>query len=198
MIERTIPENVVLSTRFQNWIIKEKNELMVDTRINKDDYFREQIDFKTGIITHNRGNAILQAKMDYVENKLAILEKSFKKHMQDNPQIAFASKEELEKWQNYYNAQKEKTTQALESGDFSYYDQKDKDGNIIQMGTEQDALKHQESLDNLINKVDNAQTQQEARIAQAQEVPQVPQASQVYNDYVGNALEKNHTLKRKQ
>lgn len=186
MLEKVIPEDAVLSTRFQNWITKERNTLMVDTKINKDKYFREQIDFNTGIIETNRGNAITQAKMDYLKDKLAILEKSFKKHMADNPEIAFASKEQLEKWQNYYASQAQKVSQILESGDYSYYDKKDKEGSIIKEGTREDALKHQEHIGNLMNKIDGAQAEQEHRVNNTQE------QNQTQMDYVGNALEQNH------
>ncbi len=51
MIKRTIPKEAVLSTRFQNWITKEKNELMVDSKINKDAYFKEQVNFETGEVS---------------------------------------------------------------------------------------------------------------------------------------------------
>ncbi len=193
MLERVIPEDAILSTRFQNWITKERNTLMVDTKINKDKYFREQVDYETGIITTNLGNALIQAKMDYLNNKLAILEKSFKKHMADNPEIAFASKEQLEKWQNYYASQAQKVNQILESGDYSYYDKKDKEGNVIKEGTEEDALRHQEHIGNLMNKIDGAQAEQENRVNNTQ-----PQQTEAQMDYVGDALEQNKPKYRQQ
>ena len=193
MLKRVIPEDAVLSTRFQNWITKERNELMVDTKINKDNYFKEQIDFKTGEIESNMGNALIQAKMDYLKDKLAIFEKSFKKHMSENPEIAFASKEQLEKWQTYYASQAQKVNQILESGDYSYYDKKDKEGNVIKEGTQEDALRHQEHIGNLMNKIDGAQAEQENRVNNTQ-----PQQTEAQMDYVGDALEQNKPKYRQQ
>ncbi len=61
--------------------------------------------------------------------------------MADNPEIAFASKEQLEKWQNHYASQAQKVSQILESGDYSYYDKKDKEGSIVKEGTPFEIIK---------------------------------------------------------
>ncbi|MBX7491272.1 hypothetical protein [Helicobacter turcicus] len=182
MIQETIPQDVVLSTRFQNWITKTKNELMTNSVINKDNYFKRQMDFNTGEVFENRSNAILEKQMEHLEKQLSVLQKSFKKHMAENPEIAFASKEQLEKWQNYYASQAQKVNQILENGDYSYYDKKDKEGNVIHAGTQEDAKKHQEHLSNLTSKIDNAIAEQETRVNQ--ESPKAPEP-----DYVGDALE---------
>ena len=48
MVKNTIPQDAILSTSFQNWITRTKNELIVDSKIARDDYFKEQTNFETG------------------------------------------------------------------------------------------------------------------------------------------------------
>ena len=65
MVKNTIPQDAILSTSFQNWITRTKNELIVDSKIARDDYFKEQTNFETGEVFENRSNDLLKAKMDY-------------------------------------------------------------------------------------------------------------------------------------
>lgn len=188
MIDETIPKDAVLSTRFTNWIVSEKNNLMVDSKINRDDYFKERMDFETGIVTENRGNDLVKAKIDYLQKRLDILSKSFQTHMNNNAEVAFAQQEELGKWQSYYQKQNEKVEAVLKSGDFKSYNRTDKDGNIVKFGSETDAKTHQENLANCIARIDNAQKALDAsKSGETQNVV----------DYVGDKFEtskirKNH------
>lgn len=193
MIKTTIPEDAVISTRFQNWITREKNELMVDSKINKDAYFKEQINFETGEVIENRANAIIKEKIKYLNEQLSILQKSFITHMKKNPEIAFASKEQLEKWNEYYNKQAEKVNQILESGDYSYYDKKDKSGNVIESGTQKHAQEHFINIENASSKINEALERQAER-AKNKDV----QAEHNHQtDYVGESLENSQRNIRK-
>lgn len=90
MIKKTIPQDAVLSTSFQNWINRTKNELIVDSKIARDDYFKGQTNFETGEYTENKGNDLLKAKMDYLEMTLSRFEKAFTTHMEKNADKAFS------------------------------------------------------------------------------------------------------------
>lgn len=164
MIENTIPKDAILSTRFQNWIIKEKNELMVDSKINRDSYFRQQTSFETGEVYRNYGANLVEAKIEYLEKELEKLGKSFKTHMENNPEIAFASKDELNKWQNYYNEKLKIIKESIELGNFSAYDKKDGE-NVVSIGTKEDAQKHEINMQSKIQQVDAAMAQLELREA---------------------------------
>ncbi|EJC0907044.1 hypothetical protein MX167_001461 [Campylobacter upsaliensis] len=166
MVKRVIPKDSIISTRFENWINSQKNELMVDSRINNDHYFKNQTDFSTGEITKNNGANLVQAKMDFLQKSLNALEKAFNTFLRDRPQDALASKEELNAWQTYYQKQAQKVEQILEKGDFSHYDKKDKDGNIIKEGSEEDAKAHKDRLNELIEKTKANQAEAEARVSQ--------------------------------
>lgn len=182
MLKEVIPENAVLSAKFESWINRLRNELMIDSRINKDDYFKEQTDFKTGEISINRGNSLIQAKMDFLNKNLERIAKAFKTHMQKNPEEAFANEETLQKFAQYYKDKAQKVSKILESGDYSSYDKKDKEGNITERGTEQDALQHQANIENALDKIEKAQAEQSARVSQNQVQSNEP-------DYVGDTLQ---------
>lgn len=184
MLKDTIPENAILSAKFQSWINRERNELMIDSKINKDDYFKMQTDFETGEIEINRGNALIQAKMDFLNKNLERISKAFKTHMEKNSQEAFANEETLQKFAEYYKDKAQKVVKILESGDFSAYDRKDKEGNIAQKGTQEDALQHQNNIGNALEKIEKAQAEQSARVSQSE---QSQKSSEV--DYVGDTLE---------
>lgn len=164
MIDRTIPKDMIISTRFENWLIKEKNELMVDSKINRDNYFKEQMNFETGEVTKNTGSNLVQAKIDYLVKELDKLEKSFKTHMQNNPDIAFANKEELGKWQAYYEKQLQNVRNNIEAGNFSAYDKKDGE-NVVATGTEEDAKQHEINIEAKIKQIDTATAELELRTA---------------------------------
>ncbi|TNB61105.1 hypothetical protein [Campylobacter helveticus] len=166
MIKRTIPKDAILSTRFENWITSKKNELMVDSRINNDHYFKNQTDFATGEITKNNGADLVEAKMNFLNKCLTSLEKAFTTFLRDKPEDALASKEELKAWQDYYQAQSKKVEQILESGNYSYYDKTDKEGNVIKEGSEEDALAHKARLDELMEQTKANQAEAEARASQ--------------------------------
>ncbi|EAL2352325.1 hypothetical protein ACMC3V_001800 [Campylobacter coli] len=159
MLQETIPQDAVISTRFSNWIAREKNELMVDSKINKDAYFKENIDKETGEVTNNYGSELISKKLEYLEKSIANTAKAFKTHMQKNPEVAFANEEELKKWKEYYSIQAQKINTFLENQDFSNYDKKDKEGNTVKQGTEEDAMTHKGNVDSLLNKVDNKLTE---------------------------------------
>lgn len=167
MLKRTIPQDSILSTRFENWINSKKNELMVDSRINNDNYFKNQTDFQTGEVTKNNGINLVQAKMDFLQKSLSSLEKAFTTFLREKPNEALASGEELSAWQNYYQSQAQKVDKILESGDYSYYDKKDKDGNTIKAGSEEDAINHKKNLDNLIKQAEANQAEADARASQS-------------------------------
>lgn len=170
MIKKTIPQDAVLSTRFSNWITREKNELMVDQKINRDSYFRENINKETGEVTTNYGSDLIFKKLEYLEKSITNTAKAFKTHMQKNPEIAFANEEELGKWKEYYSAQAQKINTFLENQDFSNYDKKDKEGNTVKQGTEEDAIQHKGNVDSLLNKVDSKL--EEIKQNSKEEVPQ--------------------------
>ena len=86
--------------------------------------------------------------------------------MRDKPEDALASKEELKAWQDYYQAQSKKVEQILESGNYSYYDKTDKEGNVIKEGSEEDALAHKARLDELMEQTKANQAEAEARASQ--------------------------------
>ena len=65
MVEKTIPQDAILSAQFQSWVNRERNDLLYDSKIAKDNYFKEQTNFKTGQVTINRKNDLLQAKLNY-------------------------------------------------------------------------------------------------------------------------------------
>ena len=109
--------------------------------------------------------------------------------MSEKPEIAYASEEELGKWQNYYNAQKQKVEERLKSGDFSSYNKTDKQGNIIKEGTLDDAVSHNQNIDNLISQVQQAREEQANRVNSTKE-PEI--------DYVGDALENTHRNRMRQ
>lgn len=179
MIEKTIPKDAILSSSFQSWINREKNELMVNSKINRDEYFKEQTNFETGETILNKGNDLLQKKIDFLQTRLQTLEKAFKTHMTNNAEKAFADEETLKKYETHYKEQAKKVTQMLESGDYSYYDKKDEEGNVVKAGTQEDAQKHIDNIDKLIDKVDKAKNK-------SQESSNV----NVNEDYVGENLNK--------
>lgn len=178
MIERVIPKEAILSSSFESWINREKNELMINSKINRDDYFKEQKNFQTGETILNKGNDLIVAKIDFLEKELTRLEKAFNTHMEKNADKAFANEETLKKYENYYQNQLQKVNKILESGDFSYYDRKDKEGNVIKSGTQSDAQKHKSNIDNLIEKIHNAKNKENN--SEAENV----------KDYVGDNLKK--------
>lgn len=181
MIKETIPENAILSAQFQSWINRERNELMLNSKINRDDYFKEQTNFKTGEVTENYRNDLIEVKMDYLKQQLDIKQKAFRTFMTNSAEKAFANEETLQKYQEYYSSQAEKVSNILKSGDFSFYDKKDKEGNIIKEGTQEDALQHQSNIGAMMDKLDKAQAEQSERVTQSHQ-NETP-------DYVGNTLE---------
>ncbi len=184
MIKKTIPQDAVLSTSFQNWINRTKNELIVDSKIARDDYFKAQTNFETGEYTENKGNDLLKAKMDYLEMTLSRFQKAFTTHMERNADKAFADEATLEKFKAYYIQQSEKVNERLEKGDFSAYDRKDKEGNVIKAGSEEDAQQHKSNIDSLLSDVAKAQQEQNAKTQE-----------QVTEDYVGDTLDKIHKMR---
>lgn len=186
MIEKIIPKDAILSSSFQSWITREKNELMVNSKINRDEYFKEQVIFETGETILNKGNDLLQIKMDFFQKRLQALEKAFKTHMTNNADKAFADEETLKKYETHYTEQAKKVKQMLESGDFSYYDKKDEKGNVVKAGTQEDAQKHIENIDNLIDKVEKFQS----KYQESKETSNVG----VSEDYVGDNLNKIRTM----
>lgn len=191
MLKEIIPQEAIISSSFQSWINREKNELMLDSRINNDAYLKEQINFETGEVNTNYGNALILAKMELLNKLLVQKLKAFRTHMSKNPDKAFADEEALQKYSEYYKNQANKVSKMLESGDFSYYDKKDKEGNVVQKGTQEDALKHQNNLQSNLEKIDKAQTEQSLRVNQSQE----SQRDEI--DYVGNALDNTQTNKNR-
>lgn len=178
MIEQIIPKDAILSASFQSWINREKNQLMLDSRINRDEYFKSQTDFETGEITENRGNNLLVAKMEFLEKMLIRVGKGFVTHMRNNADKAFADEETLKKYEAHYQGRLQEVNERLESGNFSYYDKKDKDGNIIKEGTQEDALRHKSNIDNLMYSVENAKKEREQT------------AQSFTEDFVGDNLSK--------
>lgn len=170
MVEKTIPQNVILSTHFENWIGSKKNELMVDSRINNDHYFRELTDFETGEVIKNNRIDLVKAKTNFLQKSLNSLEKAFTTFLREKPEEALASKEELKAWQEYYQKQSQKVQEILESGDYSYYDKKDKEGNIIKEGGEEDALKHKQNLDYLLEQTKAHQAEANAMLEETHTV----------------------------
>lgn len=182
MVKNTIPQDAILSTSFQNWITRTKNELIVDSKIARDDYFKEQTNFETGEVFENRSNDLLKAKMDYLEKQLSYISKAFKTHMERNADKAFADEETLGKYKDYYAKQAQKVSERLERGDFSAYDVKDKEGKVLKAGSEEDAQKHKSNIDALLSEVENAQKEQSSRVGQESAAEQ--------QDYVGDTLSK--------
>lgn len=170
MIDETIPKEAILSSRFQSWINSERNELMVDTKINRDDYFRQQVDFETGEISDNKGISLVNAKKEYLRNKIERLSKAFTTHMKKNPEIAYADKDELDLWQNYYAKQTEKVQNAFESNNFQNYDIKDKNGNIKKQGDIEDAQNHLNNLTQKLEQVAKAKEEIENLTANKQQI----------------------------
>lgn len=187
MIEKVIPKDAILSSSFQSWINREKNELMVNSKINRDEYFKEQVNFETGEAILNRGNDLLQAKINFLQKSLSTLEKAFTTHMRNNADKAFADEETLKKYETHYVEQAEKVKQMLESGDFSYYDKKDEEGNVIKAGMQEDAQKHINNIDNLLDKVNKAQN----KYQNSEETSNVS----VSEDFVGDNLSKIRKVK---
>lgn len=185
MVEKTIPQNEVLSAQFESWINHEKNDLMVDSRINKSNYFKS---FNTGEVSGKNSmnsNDVLKAQMDLLSQEIKKVEKAFTTFMTNSAEKAFANKETLEKYSEYYKSQLEKVNQRLEKGDFSAYDKKDKDGNVVEQGTLNDAKEHKTNIDNLISKVSEAkerQNQKETSVGVAEAT----------EDYVGDNMKKLH------
>ena len=182
MVEKTIPKNAILSSQFESWITREKNDLMVDSRINKSNYFKS---FNTGEIDEKNSisrNDILKAQMDLLSKEIKRVEKAFTTFITNNAENAFANKEALEKYSEYYSSQLQKVNQRLESGDFSAYDKKDRDGNVIEQGTLDDAKEHKSNIDNLISKVNDAKELQNKKETKTEAV----------EDYVGNNMNKLH------
>ncbi|CAD7289519.1 hypothetical protein LMG7974_01596 [Campylobacter majalis] len=181
MVDKVIPKDTILSTRFTNWIIKEKNELMVDSKINRDNYFKEQTDFTTGEVQKNYGANLVQVKIKYLSKELEKLEKSFKTHIQNNPDIAFANKEELGKWQEYYEIQLENVKNNIEIGNFSAYDKKEGE-KVVEAGTFEDAQKHESNIEAKIKQVDAATAELELRTAKKEadkvEIENIPDYTQ--------------------
>ena len=165
MVERVIPANAFISARFQNWINKEHNELIADTKISKDNYLRSILESQRAENEKVSSQEIMQGRIGLLQRELNTLEKSFKNFMDNNPQEAFASKETLEKWNAYYKEQQEKVKNRLETGNFSDYDRKNKDNEIVKMGTEADAIRHQEHIAELQNKIQSAQNEQSQRVS---------------------------------
>ncbi|OCS21953.1 hypothetical protein CFVI97532_07070 [Campylobacter fetus subsp. venerealis cfvi97/532] len=182
MVEKTIPKDMILSTRFQNWIIKERNELIVDSKINRDAYFKEQTNFETGEVTKNTGLNLVQVKIDYLLKELEKLEKSFKTHMQNNPDIAFASKEELGKWQEYYEKQLTNVRNNIEVGNFSAYDKKEGE-KVVETGTKADAEAHEINLQAKIKQIDAATAELELRSAKQEAVKSETERADDIPDY---------------
>lgn len=99
--------------------------------------------------------------MSFLTNSLDRLQKGFTTHMNQNADKAFADEQTLKKYESYYQEQIKKVNERLEQGDYSYYDKKDKEGNVTQAGSEEDAKKHKENIDTLLSKVGEARKGQE-------------------------------------
>lgn len=147
MVENIIPKDKIISARFESWINKERNELIVDSKLNSDNYFKSWTDFETGRVFTRNKNEIIEAKGNYLGQELNRLEKSFVTHMQKSPEIAFADEKTLEKWANYYDKKQVEVRSFLEQSDYSSYDKKDKNDNIIKVGTEEDAVSHLQNIE---------------------------------------------------
>ena len=181
MVSKVIPENVVLSTQFKNWINSERNNLLTDSKISRDSYFN--MNYETGEVG-NKDNRMVKDKVDYLNKELGRLEKSFTTFLKDKPQEALANEQALQKWQTYYAERMQFVNKALETRDFSSYDKKDKEGNVIQVGSEQDALKHRGNIEDNLAKINEAS---EAFQAFKEKGAQNNTESQAQMDYVGDA-----------
>ncbi|EAI7269803.1 hypothetical protein B0619_07550 [Campylobacter lari] len=164
MLDNTIPKNTLVSSRFQSWINKERNELMIDSKINRDEYFKQQIDFNSGEVVENKGLALVQAKLEYLNKQLSKTQKAFITHMQNNSNLAFADKEECEAWKSYYMSKQNEVQNFIERNDFSHYNIVDKDGNIKKEGNIEDVQEHQKNLQAKIEQVELAQQEAEKRM----------------------------------
>lgn len=185
MIEKIIPKDKIISARFESWINKERNELIVDSKLNSNNYFKSWTDFNTGETFTRNQNEIILAKSEYLGKELDRLEKSFLTHMQKSPEIAFASKETLEKWASYYEKRQAEVRSHLEQGDYSEYDKKDKNDNITKVGTEQDAVSHLQNIENRRIIVENSLNEKKEQNTVTNDND--------YVDYVGNKVPfKNH------
>ena len=67
MLQRAIPKEALLSTKFKEWIIKEKHKLILDSLINFKNYQTDKnLDF-------------VRIKIAYLNAQLNLIENSFKK-----------------------------------------------------------------------------------------------------------------------
>ncbi|EPE7038003.1 hypothetical protein ACSL7O_001630 [Campylobacter jejuni] len=169
MIKEVIPKDTIISSQFQSWINKEKNELMVDSKLNRDQYFKEQIDFETGEVYQNSGFSLVNAKMNYLEKSIEKLKKAFTTFLNNNPEKALANNEECKAWKAYYEARNQEVSNYIQNNDFSYYNTTDKEGKILEEGTQEKALEHQNHIQNKINAVDKAQAEAESRMQEKAE-----------------------------
>lgn len=181
MVEDTIPKEAFLSMQFENFITSERNNLLDNSKIkNANAYFKTKTDFETGEIITQNAQGINESLESFINSKIATCKKAFTTFMQNNPEKAFASQETLEKWQEYYTKKAEEVKQRLEQGNFDAYNKINKEGEIIQVGTQEDALKHQSNINGLLEKVENAkEIAKEANEAFGNE-------ASTQNDYVGN------------
>ncbi|ECK2550104.1 hypothetical protein FQW77_08490 [Campylobacter jejuni] len=154
MLKDVIPEKAMLSSRFTSWINRERNELLVDSKLNADHYFKKQTNFTTGEINTFSPPEVAQMKIDYLEKNIDKIKKAFQTFINTNKEKAFADESECKAWKEYYAKQVEKVNNFLNNEDFSYYNKKDKDGNIKKEGTREDAEQHQRNLNELISQVD--------------------------------------------
>lgn len=191
MIERTIPKDAILSAQFESWINRERNELMIDSRLNKDNYFKSQTDFATGEITENTRNDILLAKMNLLNDSLDRLSRAFTTFMEKNAEKAFANEDTLKKYEEYYSKQLQEVQRRIESGDYTAYNKTDKDGAVISQGSQEDAVRHKQNIDSILDKVEQAKAEQQARVSETQE-PQTQATEQQVDYTAGSSVNFKH------
>ncbi|MCW1538008.1 hypothetical protein OLR75_07810, partial [Campylobacter jejuni] len=58
--------------------------------------------------------------------------------------------EECKAWKAYYEARNQEVSNYIQNNDFSYYNTTDKEGKILEEGTQEKALEHQNHIQSKI------------------------------------------------
>lgn len=163
MVVEVFPKEAFLSRRLQNWITKEHNELLIDPHLSSDKYSKKvlEVEFeKNGILDKPNKMDIMREKINYLQKELGRIKQAFTTFKEKNPNEIYESKENLEKWTEYYAGQIAKVNNSIKNGDFSDYDRTNKEGEIYKVGTLEDAKTHKENLENkqhnLVQQLENA------------------------------------------
>lgn len=164
MLKEVIPEGTVLSSRMDSWITKERNHLMVDSRINQNHYFKKNIDFETGETSQNNQIEIVEKKLELLKKEINSFRKALETTKTQKPEIFYPSQEELNKWGEYYQKRLDEIKNLKEEQKALYKDEVDIQKHMAQLEKKIADVKEQQQ------QVSGTETQTEIQVLQ-QDIP---------------------------